>query len=156
MLLNAWHDTDPNYSVEEQAHEEPRMVNAINIGFDPTSRSEHHNCSEYEFIRCSHCGRLLCLHHFLERECFHNHSPRSDRRDNSSSEAEVHSPASYRGYIESEDMEVGAYMSVDSDQCRLITTTPSPTLTSRYNQLRHINDPHLDIHQLFKPKNCKN
>lgn len=28
-------------------------------------------CTRPAFIRCAHCGRILCLHHLLSRECFH-------------------------------------------------------------------------------------
>lgn len=29
------------------------------------------SCPRPAFIKCAHCGRLLCLEHFLGRKCFH-------------------------------------------------------------------------------------
>lgn len=34
------------------------------------------DCNHPAFIRCAHCGRVLCLEHFLERTCFHSPSER--------------------------------------------------------------------------------
>lgn len=31
----------------------------------------HAYCSRPAFIKCSHCGKFLCLKHFIERVCFH-------------------------------------------------------------------------------------
>lgn len=74
MIRHAWHNTDPDYGVEELSSEPPgRMVQEVQFDFDPSDRCEF-NCTNHAFIRCSHCGKLMCLQHFLQRSCFHNHS----------------------------------------------------------------------------------
>ena len=35
------------------------------------------DCSRKAFIQCSHCNRVLCYEHFLNRTCFHE-----EREDN--------------------------------------------------------------------------
>lgn len=71
-----WHKTDLNYNETERG-ELPLMVRAIQFAFvEPTC--SHENCQCEPFIRCSHCGRVLCLRQFLERTCFH------ERQENSS------------------------------------------------------------------------
>ena len=42
------------------------------------------NCTKHAFIRCAHCGKLLCLEHFLDRVCFHEPSDRTDSPGSSS------------------------------------------------------------------------
>ena len=37
-----------------------------------SDKQDHSGCENLAFIRCSHCGRKLCLLHFLQRHCFHN------------------------------------------------------------------------------------
>lgn len=43
----------------------------ISFDFDLDARCQVPNCTHYAAIQCAHCGKLLCLDHFLDRECFH-------------------------------------------------------------------------------------
>lgn len=72
MIRYAWHNTDRSYTDAEldQARVPPRMVQDIQFEFDQSKLCEH-NCSNYAVVKCSYCGKLLCLRHFLERKCFH-------------------------------------------------------------------------------------
>lgn len=82
MIRHAWHNTDPDYSIDELQSRPPgRMVQEIQYGFDHSDNCQHHTgCDRHAFIRCAHCGKLLCLHHFLERSCFHDHPATTDPR----------------------------------------------------------------------------
>ena len=73
LLRYAWHNTDTGFSPAELAvGPPPRTVQDIQFSFNASSRCQVDNCTAHAFIKCAHCGKLLCLHHFLERECFHN------------------------------------------------------------------------------------
>lgn len=73
MLTWCWHKTDPRYgeSEGEIAGELPLMVRANQFAFNETS-CQVETCENDPFIRCSHCGKVYCLRHFLERLCFHH------------------------------------------------------------------------------------
>lgn len=72
MLRYAWRNTDPGYTNSElQSRAPPPLVQDIQFNFNQSSLCEH-NCTNYAFIRCSHCGKLMCLDHFLNRTCFHD------------------------------------------------------------------------------------
>lgn len=73
MLRYAWHNTDIGYD-DEELHEgsPPHLVQDVQFDFNTGQRCEHQDCSDYAFIRCSHCRRHLCIKHFLERICFHH------------------------------------------------------------------------------------
>lgn len=77
MIRHSWHNTDPHYSLDELSRRPPpRGVIDIQFTFDQT-RCQHHDhetnttCSRPAFLKCSHCGKILCLKHFLDRVCFH-------------------------------------------------------------------------------------
>lgn len=77
MLRYSWHNTDPHWSVDEMvARPMPRGVLNIQFEFNQT-QCQHHDhttndrCSRPAFIKCAHCGKILCLKHFLDRACFH-------------------------------------------------------------------------------------
>ena len=73
MIRHAWHSTDPDYSIDELSSGPPvTMVQDVQFNFNPAHRCEF-NCTNHAFIKCSHCGELMCLKHFLERKCFHQH-----------------------------------------------------------------------------------
>ena len=73
MLRYSWRHTDPAYSAEELAAQPvPPMVQEIQFNFDASKRCEAFDCPSLAFIKCSHCGRLHCLHHFLQRVCYHD------------------------------------------------------------------------------------
>lgn len=71
LIEYSWHDTDPDFIVSRTY---PLTTSQITFGFD---RRRNPSCSvggcmETAFMRCSHCGKQLCLKHFLERICFHD------------------------------------------------------------------------------------
>lgn len=77
MIRYAWHNTDPHWSTDEFTNRPPpRGVLAIQFSLKGT-RCEHREhdsnslCQRPAFIMCSHCGKALCLKHFMERSCFH-------------------------------------------------------------------------------------
>lgn len=76
MLLYAWRNTDPAFDRSELGNFPPRMVQDIQFNFDPTSICQARGCTKHAFIRCSHCGKLMCLKHFLNRECTHLSRPK--------------------------------------------------------------------------------
>lgn len=83
MLLQAWHKTDPNFSTDEfsSPNRLPTVRSVQFDGVDPRDScqkrvqdqqsSGNSTCTSPAFIRCSHCGKVYCLKHFLERSCFH-------------------------------------------------------------------------------------
>lgn len=71
MVRHAWHNTDPDYSTSELVSGPPvRMIQEIQFGFDSSARCAV-DSEQHAFIRCSHCGKLLSLEHFLKTTCFH-------------------------------------------------------------------------------------
>lgn len=74
LIRYAWHNTDTHWSADELSRPPPPRT-VIKIQFDfPETKCQHPNCSRSAFIRCSHCGKILCAKHFLERVCFHEHN----------------------------------------------------------------------------------
>lgn len=75
----AWHNTDPLFTRDELSKPEPDNVKDVQTRNINGTKCEHkfrgregpESCREPGFIRCSHCGKILCLRHFLERVCFH-------------------------------------------------------------------------------------
>lgn len=72
MILYAWRNTDPNFNRGELSSYPPKMVSNIQFEFDAASRCQVPGCSRHAFIKCAHCGKLLCHHHFINRTCVHN------------------------------------------------------------------------------------
>ena len=73
MIRYAWHNTDRDFSTDElDLGENPALVDEVQFNLEGTEMCEHVNCTNHAFIQCSYCGKLLCLHHFLERSCFHS------------------------------------------------------------------------------------
>lgn len=90
MLRWIWHNTDPDYPRTASGQViKPPLVSQIQFKFNVTD-CQVGSCTNHAFIRCSHCGKLLCLRHFLERRCFHKNTSVEDvenilaesRRDN--------------------------------------------------------------------------
>lgn len=77
MILWSWHKTEPDFPTQELSATPPLMVRAIHFGFNETN-CEIDDCNNHPFIRCAHCGRVLCLRHFLERLCFHGDSSNAE------------------------------------------------------------------------------
>ena len=103
MLRYAWRHTDLAYSVEElAARPVPPMVQELQFNFDASKKCQaYNNCTNHAFIKGSHCGRLLCLNHLLQRVCFHAEENESPRAGPSSEE---HRPRVLgRSVIRSED-----------------------------------------------------
>lgn len=72
MLSYAWLNTDADYSADELENGEPvAMVESIQFNLGRHSNCRVEGCEHRAFIRCAHCGKLLCLEHFLNRTCLH-------------------------------------------------------------------------------------
>lgn len=70
MIRWCWHKTDTEFDESEFEGSPLMKVREIQFGFQPKT-CEVDECNEHGFIRCAHCGKIMCLAHFLERECFH-------------------------------------------------------------------------------------
>ena len=83
LLRYAWRHVDPDFSQHElTVSGRPQMTQNLQFSFHPGTRCEHGNCTDHAFVQCAHCGKLLCLHHFLERVCFHEvHEQELDQVD---------------------------------------------------------------------------
>lgn len=72
IFRHAWHGLDMSYDKKQPFY--PILnVNAIQFS-KPGHRCHIDGCTDHGFIRCSYCGKLLCLMHFLQQECFHERS----------------------------------------------------------------------------------
>lgn len=71
MLRYAWRHTDSSFNITELANVPPKMVSDIQFYFNGREFCSVSGCKDHAFIRCSHRGKLMCLHHFLSRTCFH-------------------------------------------------------------------------------------
>lgn len=71
MIEYAWKNTDPAFNTSELTNSPQKMVNDIQFNFDQAGKCQKANCTEHAFVKCLHCGKLLCLKHFLKRTCFH-------------------------------------------------------------------------------------
>lgn len=72
MLLWSWRHTDPDFDPDELEHSPPPdMVINIQFKFERRHKCDVPGCSTRTFIKCAHCGKHLCLKHFLARQCFH-------------------------------------------------------------------------------------
>lgn len=74
----AWRNTDPSFSEDELTNVPPANVNSVQFGYDPYEMCSVENCTEEVVLRCSHCGRSLCLRHFINRTCFHDIDDETD------------------------------------------------------------------------------
>ena len=82
MIRYAWRNIDPDYGKDGvDVPTLPEMVQSIQFDLAPRQRCEERNCSAHALIKCSHCGEHLCLKHFLERACFHEHDDSTDIHD---------------------------------------------------------------------------
>ena len=72
-----WRHMDSEFSQLEYSH--PRPILTIKDQFVKNSSviCEVRGCHRSSFLRCSHCGKNLCLKHFIERACFHEDSPQA-------------------------------------------------------------------------------
>lgn len=82
MIKYAWRNTDPSFDVKELTNYPPKMVNDIQFNIDDANTCQVEGCEEHAFLKCSHCGKHLCLKHFLQRECFHTFQNRSRAKRN--------------------------------------------------------------------------
>ena len=48
------------------------MVADIQFDLRSNRSCQVDGCTHKAFIKCSHCGKILCYEHFLSRTCFHN------------------------------------------------------------------------------------
>lgn len=90
MIRYAWHNTDPSFNISELTNYPPKMVRSIQFDFNEQEKCSVAGCNHSSFVRCSHCGKILCLHHFLARKCYHDHTTmRRDKRSILSVQREI-------------------------------------------------------------------
>lgn len=90
MLRYSWRHTDPNFDYERDLmNNPPQKVKGIQFTFDKTKKCEVEGCENPAFIKWSHCGKLLCLHHFMYRTSVHNHESEFSREHESINYDEV-------------------------------------------------------------------
>lgn len=78
LIRYSWHNTDPNFSREEElTRPKPLLVQDISFK-SGGNKCQVDNCTQNAHIRCAHCGKLMCLKHFLPRSCFHERSLRGN------------------------------------------------------------------------------
>lgn len=80
MILSAWRNTDPTFNATILINNPTKIVDDVQFEFDPAEKCQVAGCQKHAFIKCTHCGKLLCHHHFMNRTCFHQPQSRS-RRD---------------------------------------------------------------------------
>lgn len=73
MIRNGWRHTDFDFRSTELLTGQSRSVEQLQFTPARTHTCSVPGCTERAMLRCSHCGRPLCIHHFLERTCFHHH-----------------------------------------------------------------------------------
>lgn len=79
MNRYAWRKTDSRYrETELELGSPPPTVNNVNFRFGNGLMCEVANCNHTAIVRCSHCGKLLCAKHFLDRVCIHNQEEDSE------------------------------------------------------------------------------
>lgn len=83
FLRYCWRTLDPGYSSREliTTSGRPMTTHQMQFTFHQAHRCDVEGCNNSVFVRCSHCGQRLCLHHFLERVCFHEISENDDGVD---------------------------------------------------------------------------
>ena len=140
MLRYAWHKTDPSFSDSElSSRPPPPMVHEINFNFDKSRRCEM-NCTNFAFIKCAHCGKHLCLKHFLDRACFHevNDARAGPSMENAgqSSQASVGTTSTSTQTIEYNHHERSMMDQLDTELATLATEQISTTTESDYYQPR--------------------
>lgn len=64
--------TGPKFDRSELSKFPPANSNLSQFGKD--RRPKCHICGKQSILRCSDCGKSLCLDHFLEGTCFHFNS----------------------------------------------------------------------------------
>lgn len=72
LIRYSWRHVDPTFSMDELSNPIPARASEIQFSFEPGSKCDHEDCEALGFIQCSHCQKVLCLKHFLDRVCFHN------------------------------------------------------------------------------------
>lgn len=83
MLRITWRITDLGFSNEELTlgNRKAALTKAIQFDFRGDLRCQEANCTNYAFVRCAHCNKLLCSSHFLNRTCFHDEPDALDMLD---------------------------------------------------------------------------
>lgn len=77
LVRYGWRHLDPDFV--ELEYSRPRPILNIKNQFLKNSSvpCDVVGCKHSSYLRCSHCGKHLCLKHFLERACFHEDSPQA-------------------------------------------------------------------------------
>lgn len=75
LIRYSWRKADVTFNKTELTKFPPLNANAIQFDKNRGARCGVQHCEKSSLLRCSHCGKPLCLHHFLDRTCFHEGSP---------------------------------------------------------------------------------
>lgn len=70
LIKHSWHNTDPEFYRHERRNK-PDNVLRIQFGKEPGTKCSVRGCQNLAFTICAWCKRPLCIHHFLNRTCFH-------------------------------------------------------------------------------------
>lgn len=154
--IRGWRHTDPNWSDEELfgGEDDLEATNKIQFTFDPHEKCDVQSCDQYGFVQCSHCGKILCLEHFLDRVCFHENADEEletelfSSADNSASSSQdrpgpsrVNNELFNPEYLEDDGDDIDVDLITHPSLLRRIgqtSTTPAPTSNPR-DELRKRN-----------------
>lgn len=79
MLSLSWRHTDPDWSREEMTFSHADMAKDISFfGKQIQPTCGHQKCAQRAIVKCAHCGKPLCLYHYLNRTCFHETTEESE------------------------------------------------------------------------------
>lgn len=75
IIRYSWRKADSQFNITELTRFPPANANAIQFERQNNAKCSVPGCTRSSLMRCSHCGKVLCLNHFLERTCFHHNEP---------------------------------------------------------------------------------
>lgn len=114
MFRWSWRKADQRFTNDElHRAPPPPMVLENQFTFNHNSVCEWEGCNRTAFIKCSHCGKHLCVGHFLDRVCFHHVN--EQRASTSSDTGEFGSPTNLVAGGSSFAREVPTYNSSEEE-----------------------------------------
>jgi hypothetical protein len=97
LIRHGWRNLDRLQPGERNV--DALSTEPLQFSFNPARRCQVANCTHFGFVQCAHCGKVLCIDHFLNRTHFHEDSPQPSTSGSS-------------GGSSSEDLEVDDEVSV--------------------------------------------
>lgn len=79
MLRYSWHGVEPMRP--DEIREGMMNVRSLQFDFNMDRGCEVPDCNHAGFIQRAHCGKVLCLEHFLNRTCFHEIQEHHDHHE---------------------------------------------------------------------------